>query len=67
MTHDSEPDVIVPRKKEKNTLNSSLLSYASKSNRLTIFFPGYLLHWVQQNKSNNKRISITVICKSKDK
>ena len=57
--HDPRPaaDVIVPRKKEKNTLNSSLLSYASKTNR-AIFFPAWLPHWVQQNKSNNKRISI---------
>ena len=57
--HDPRPaaDVIVPRKKEKNTLNSSLLSYASKTNR-AVFFPSWLPHWVQQNKSNNKRISI---------
>ena len=57
--HDPRPaaDVIVPRKKEKNTLNSSLLSYTSKTNR-AIFFPAWLPHWVQQNKSNNKRISI---------
>ena len=57
--HDPRPaaDVIVPRKKEKNTLNSSLLSYASKTNR-AIFFFFFLPHWVQQNKSNNKRISI---------
>ena len=57
--HDPRPaaDVIVPRKKEKNTLNSSLLSYASRTNR-AIFFPAWLPHWVQQNKSNNKRISI---------
>ena len=43
--------------KETNTLNASLLSYASKTNR-AIFFPSWLPHWVQQNKSNNKRISI---------
>ena len=57
--HDPRPaaDVIVPRKKEKNTYNSSLLSYASRTNR-AIFFPAWLPHWVQQNKSNNKRISI---------
>ena len=57
--HDPRPaaDVIVPRKKETNTLNASLLSYASKTNR-AIFFPSWLPHWVQQNKSNNKRISI---------
>ena len=57
--HDPRPaaDVIVPRKKETNTLNSSLLSYASKTNR-AIFFPAWLPHQVQQNKSNNKRISI---------
>ena len=57
--HDPRPaaDVIVPRKKETNTLNASLLSYASKQNR-AVFFPAWLPHWVQQNKSNNKRISI---------
>lgn len=57
--HDPRPaaDVIVPRKKEKTTLNSSLLSYASKQNR-AIMFPSWLPHWVQQNKSNAKRISI---------
>ena len=57
--HDPRPaaDVIVPRKKEKNPLNSSLLSYASTTNR-AIFFPSWLPHWVQQNKSKNKRISI---------
>ena len=57
--HDPRPaaDVIVPRKKETNTLNASLLSYASKTNR-AIFFFFFLPHWVQQNKSNHKRISI---------
>ena len=57
--HDPRPaaDVIVPRKKETTTDNSSLLSYASKTNR-AIFFPSWLPHWVQQNKSSNKRISI---------
>ena len=57
--HDPRPaaDVIVPRKKETNTLNASILSYASKSNR-AIFFPAWLPHWVQQNNSKNKRISI---------
>jgi len=57
--HDPRPaaDVIVPRKKERNGFNSSLLGYASRSNR-AIFFPAWLPHWVQQNKSNNKRISI---------
>ena len=57
--HDPRPaaDVIVPRKKETNNLNASLLSYASKTNR-AIFFPAWLPHQVQQNKSNNKRISI---------
>ena len=55
--HDPRPaaDVIVPRKKETNTLNASLLSYASKTNR-AIFFPSWLPHWVQQNKSSNKRM-----------
>ena len=57
--HDPRPaaDVIVPRKKETNNLNASLLSYASKTNR-AIFFPAWLPHQVQQNKSNNNRISI---------
>jgi len=57
--HDPRPaaDVIVPRKKETNNLNASLLSYASKTNR-AIFFPAWLPHQVQQNKSYNKRISI---------
>ena len=43
----------------KNTTlnNSSVLSYASKQNRAVIF-PSWLPHWVQQNKSKNKRISI---------
>ena len=57
--HDPRPaaDVIVPRKKETTLNNSSLLSYASKQNRAVIF-PSWLPHWVQQNKSNNNRISI---------
>lgn len=57
--HDPRPaaDVIVPRKKETTLNNSSLLSYASKQNRAVIF-PSWLPHWVQQNKSKTKRISI---------
>ena len=57
--HDPRPaaDVIVPKKIETNNLNASLLSYASKTNR-AIFFPAWLPHWVQQNNSKNKRISI---------
>ena len=57
--HDPRPaaDVLVPRKKQTTLNNSSLLSYASKQNRAVIF-PSWLPHWVQQNKSNNKRISI---------
>ena len=57
--HDPRPaaDVIVPRKKETNMDNSSLLSYASRQNR-AIIFPSWLPHWVQHNKSSNKRISI---------
>jgi len=57
--HDPRPaaDVIVPKKIETNDLNASLLSYASKTNR-AIFFPAWLPHWVQQNNSKNKRISI---------
>ena len=59
MFHDPRPaaDVIVPRKKETTVANASLLSYASKQNRAMIF-PSWLPHWVQQNKSKNKRISI---------
>ena len=59
MFHDPRPaaDVIVPRKKETTIANASLLSYASKQNRAMIF-PSWLPHWVQQNKSKNKRISI---------
>jgi len=57
--HDPRPaaDVIVPKKKETTKDNSSLLSYASKQNR-AIMFPSWLPHWVQQNKSKHKRISI---------
>ena len=57
--HDPRPaaDVIVPRRKNTTLNNSSVLSYASKQNRAVIF-PSWLPHWVQQNKSNNKRISI---------
>jgi len=57
--HDPRPaaDVIVPRKKQDTPNNSSLLSYASKTNR-AIIFPSWLPHQVQQNKSDNKRISI---------
>ena len=59
MFQDPRPaaDVIVPRKKNTTLNNSSLLSYASKQNRAVIF-PSWLPHWVQQNKSKNKRISI---------
>ena len=59
MFHDPRPaaDVIVPRKKETTVANASLLSYASKQNRAVIF-PSWLPHWVQQNKSKHKRISI---------
>ena len=57
--HDPRPaaDVIVPRKKNTTLNNASLLSYASKQNRAVIF-PSWFPHWVQQNKSKNKRISI---------
>ena len=59
MFRDPRPaaDVIMPRVKESIITNASLLSYTSKQNR-AIFFPAWLPHWVQQNKSNNKRISI---------
>jgi len=58
--HDPRPaaDVIVPRKTETTVDNSSLLSYASRQNR-AIFFPSWLPHWVEQNKSKNNRISIS--------
>ena len=57
--HDPRPaaDVLVPRKKQTTLNNSSLLSYASKQNR-SVIFPSWLPHWVQQNKSKTKRISI---------
>ena len=57
--HDPRPaaDVIVPRRKNTTLNNSSVLSYASKQNRAVIF-PSWLPHWVQQNKSKHKRISI---------
>ena len=59
MFRDPRPaaDVILPRLKETIIENSSLLSYASKQNR-AIIFPSWLPHWVKQNKSKNKRISI---------
>ena len=43
--HDPRPaaDVIVPRKKETNTLNASLLRYASKTNR-AVLLPGHMWH-----------------------
>jgi len=50
-------DVIVPRKTKKTHNNSNLLSFASKTNR-AVFFPSWLNHWVPQNISKNKRISI---------
>ena len=50
-------DVIVPRKTKKTINNSNLLSFASKTNR-AVFFPSWLQHWVPQNISKNKRISI---------
>ena len=49
--------IFISKKIETNDLNASLLSYASKTNR-AIFFPAWLPHWVQQNNSKNKRISI---------
>ena len=57
--HDPRPaaDVIVPRRKYKTVDNSSVLQYASRQNR-AIIFPSWLPHWVQQNKSKHKRISI---------
>ena len=50
-------DVIVPRKTKKTINNSNLLSFASKTNR-AVFFPSWLQHWVPQNISKIKRISI---------
>ena len=59
MFRDPRPaaDVITPRKKETNVTNASLLRYTSKQNR-AIFFPSWLQHWVEPNKSTNNRISI---------
>jgi hypothetical protein len=59
MFRDPRPaaDVISPRTKESTIDNSSILSYASKQNR-AIFFPSWLQHWVEPNKSTNNRISI---------
>ena len=50
-------DVILPRMIESNRDNCSSFGYASKQNR-AIFFPSWLSHWVQQNKSEGNRISI---------
>jgi len=50
-------DVIVPKKTNKTLNNSNLLSFASKTNR-AVFFPSWLQHWVPQNISKMKRISI---------
>ena len=57
--HDPRPGAMMTKLPEKNTTlnNSSMLSYASKQNRAVIF-PSWLPHWVQQNKSKTKRISI---------
>ena len=52
-----QSDVITPRKTKKNHNNSNLISYKSETNRI-IMFPSWLQHWVPQNISNNKRISI---------
>jgi len=49
--------VILPRMTETIIANASLLSYASKQNR-AIFFPSWLQHRVQPNKSEGNRISI---------
>ena len=52
-----QADVLVPRKKKKSNNNSNLLVYGSDPNR-TIIFPSWLQHWVPENKSSKKRISI---------
>ena len=52
-----QSDVFVPRKTKKTHNNSNLLSFNSQTNRC-IIFPSWLQHWVPQNISNNKRISI---------
>ena len=52
-----QSDVFVPRKTKKTHNNSNLLSFNSQTNRC-IIFPSWLQHWVPQNTSNNKRISI---------
>ena len=59
MFRDPRPaaDVIAPRRAENTLDNCSVLSYASKQNR-AIFFPSWLPHWVEQNKSTKNRISI---------
>ena len=52
-----QSDVFVPRKTKKTHNNSNLLSFNSQTNRC-IIFPSWLQHWVPQNISNKKRISI---------
>ena len=52
-----QSDVFVPRKAKKTHNNSNLLSFNSQTNRC-IIFPSWLQHWVPQNISNKKRISI---------
>lgn len=52
-----QSDVFVPRKTKKTHNNSNLLSFKSQTNRC-IIFPSWLQHWVPQNISKNKRISI---------
>ena len=51
-------DVLVPRKIKNNSVNSNLMEYASKMNRV-IMFPSWLLHWVNVNTSTSNRISIS--------
>ena len=49
--------VILPRMSEQTIATANLLTYASKQNR-AIFFPSWLQHWVEPNKSKTNRISI---------
>ena len=53
-----EADVFVPRKSVANTDNSSIVSFASMTNR-AIIFPSWFQHWVPINHSKKNRISIS--------
>jgi len=53
-----EADVFVPRKSVANTDNSSIVSFASMTNR-AIIFPSWFQHYVPINHSKKNRISIS--------